>query len=292
MLGARHNTAQPVEERQPRGASMHLWATAHSAGDNKLRHLVTLLILAAGTVPAILAGGIASAADDPGSTAALVSSTDTSSDATAAAAAAVGPATAAEPGGLQEVVVTATRREEALSQVPISVTAITASNIDALGIKDFNDVARFTPGVAVDTSGTNSIAIRGISASAGAATTGVYIGDTPIQMRALGFSPDQTLPKAFDLERVEVLRGPQGTLFGAGSEGGTVRYILTAPSDTQESTYGRAEFSHTLNGGNSYEAGVATAVRSSTTSSAFASAPGSARTAAGSTGSILILGRS
>ena len=51
-------------------------------------------------------------------------------------------------------------------------------------------------------------------------------------MRALGFNPDDTLPKTFDLDRVEVLRGPQGTLFGAGSEGGTVRYIMTQPSVT------------------------------------------------------------
>ena len=53
-------------------------------------------------------------------------------------------------------------------------------------------------------------------------------------MRALGFNPDDTLPKTFDLDRVEVLRGPQGTLFGAGSEGGTVRYIMTQPSVTQD----------------------------------------------------------
>ena len=219
-----------------------------------LKLILSCLAAAAGGSPA-LAGG--NAPDD----AALVAPGNTSADATAAATTTAGaPGSASEnaPGqGLQEVVVTATRREEALSQIPISVTAITSANIDALGIKDFNDVARFTPGVAVDTSGTNSIAIRGISANAGAATTGVYIDDTPIQMRALGFDPDQTLPKAFDLERVEVLRGPQGTLFGAGSEGGTVRYILTPPSDTQESTYARAEFSHTENGGNNYEAGVA-----------------------------------
>src|SRR5262249_56297808 len=115
---------------------------------------------------------------------------------------------AAEGGGLQEVVVTATRREEAISNIPISVTAITSANIDALGIRDFNDVARFTPGVAIDTGGTNAIAIRGISASAGAATTGVYINDTPIQMRALGFSPDQPLPNAFHLSRPHVLHAP------------------------------------------------------------------------------------
>jgi len=158
---------------------------------------------------------------------------------------------------LEEVIVTATRREEDINKVPISITALTQENINVLGIKDFTDIARFTPGVAIDPAGTNTIAIRGISASAGAATTGVYIDDTPIQMRALGFDPDQTLPKSFDLQRVEVLRGPQGTLFGAGSEGGTVRYILNPPSVTTTTTSARAEISHTENGGMNYEAGVA-----------------------------------
>ena len=78
-------------------------------------------------------------------------------------------------------------------------------------------------------------------------------------MRSLGFNPDDTLPKTFDLERVEVLRGPQGTLFGAGSEGGTVRYILAQPSVTKDSTYARGEVSFTQGGEPSYEAGVRTA---------------------------------
>ena len=104
--------------------------------------------------------------------------------------------------------------------------------MDQKGMKDFTDIVRFTPGVSIDQTGTNAISIRGISSSGGAGTTGIYIDDTPIQMRSLGFNPDDTLPKTFDLERVEVLRGPQGTLFGAGSEGGTVRYILTQPSLT------------------------------------------------------------
>ena len=129
---------------------------------------------------------------------------------------------------------TATRHEESLSKVPISVTALTQEGIDIRGIKDFQDVARFTPGVNIDNSGTNNISIRGIASTGGAGTTGIYIDDTPIQMRALAFNPDETLPKSFDLDRVEVLRGPQGTLFGAGSEGGTVRYITTQPSLTQD----------------------------------------------------------
>ncbi len=76
-------------------------------------------------------------------------------------------------------------------------------------------------------------------------------------MRAIGFASDDTLPAIFDLERVEILRGPQGTLFGAGSEGGTVRYITPQPSLTKLSTYARAEVATIAHGGTSYEAGGA-----------------------------------
>jgi outer membrane receptor protein involved in Fe transport len=163
----------------------------------------------------------------------------------------------ASTGPLQEIVVTATRHEEGLSKVPISVTALTQEAMDLRGIKDIQDVARFTPGVRIDNTGTNNISIRGISSSGGAGTTGIYLDDTPIQIRALAFNPDDTLPKSFDMDRVEVLRGPQGTLFGAGSEGGTVRYITTQPSLTKTSFYSRDEVSFTQGGAPSYEAGVA-----------------------------------
>ena len=76
-------------------------------------------------------------------------------------------------------------------------------------------------------------------------------------MRNVGFNPDDALPKTFDLDRVEILRGPQGTLFGAGAEGGAVRYILTQPSLTNTSTYVRSELSYTEYGQPSYEAGIA-----------------------------------
>jgi iron complex outermembrane receptor protein len=160
-------------------------------------------------------------------------------------------------GGLQEVVVTATRHEEALSRVPVSVTALTQETMDQKGIKDFLDIARFTPGVSIDNSVTDAISIRGISSSGGAGTTGIYIDDTPIQMRSVGFNPDDTLPKTFDLERVEILRGPQGTLFGAGAEGGAVRYLLTQPKVTGASTYLRSEASYTQYGQPNYELGIA-----------------------------------
>src|SRR5437879_5177135 len=160
-------------------------------------------------------------------------------------------------GGLQEVVVTATRREEALSRVPISVTALTQEALDQKGIKDIRDMVRFPPGVTIDDSGTNAISIRGISSSGGAGTTGIYIDDTPIQMRSVGFNPDDSLPKTFDLQRVEVLRGPQGTLFGAGAEGGAVRYIMTPASTTAADMYMRSDLSYTQYGQPNAEFGIA-----------------------------------
>jgi outer membrane receptor protein involved in Fe transport len=170
------------------------------------------------------------------------------------------PAESAAPAGkAEEIVVTATRHEAALSKVPVSVSAFTQESMDEKGIKDFTDVVRYTPGVTIDATGTgnNNISIRGITSSGGSGTTGIYIDDTPIQIHSLGFNADDTLPKTFDLERVEVLRGPQGTLFGAGSEGGTVRYILTQPSLNKTSVYARSEVGFTESGDPSYEAGVA-----------------------------------
>src|ERR1700756_3303100 len=124
---------------------------------------------------------------------------------------AAAPAQGEQPSGpLQEIVVTATRHEEAISKVPESVSAFTQEQMDQRGVKDIVDVVRFTPGVTVDATGTgnNQISIRGISSSGGSGTTGIYIDDTPIQIHSLGFDSDDTLPKIFDLDRVEVLRGP------------------------------------------------------------------------------------
>ena len=107
------------------------------------------------------------------------------------------------------------------------------------------------------TAGGLIISIRGVNSAAGDATTGIYIDDTPIQLRTLGFGSDNALPYVFDLERVEVLRGPQGTLFGAGSEGGTVRFITPKPSLTDLQIYGKTELSFTQDGAPSYEGGLA-----------------------------------
>ena len=158
--------------------------------------------------------------------------------------------------GVEEVVVTAQRRTEKLSKVPESISAFTTEKMDQLDVKNIGDLVRFTPGVTFDPE-SKDISIRGVNSTAGDATTGIYIDDTPIQIRALGFGSDNTLPAVFDLQRVEVLRGPQGTLFGAGSEGGTVRYITPAPSLDEMSEYAKAELSTTRYGAPSYEAGAA-----------------------------------
>jgi len=165
---------------------------------------------------------------------------------------------AAEPSGgqIEEVIVTATRRSEVLSKVPQSISAFTAEKIDQLNAKSIADLVAYTPGVTFDDT-TKTVSIRGVNSDAGDATTGVYIDDTPIQIRTLGFGSDNTLPSVFDLERVEVLRGPQGTLFGAGSEGGTVRYITPQPSLTDYSVYAKSEIAETEDGAPSYEGGVA-----------------------------------
>src|SRR5271168_1097704 len=84
---------------------------------------------------------------------------------------------ASAPAALEEIVITATRKEEVLSKVPMSVTALTADAMEDRGIKDIQDAVRFTPGVAIDNNLTNSISIRGISSSSGASTTGIYIDD-------------------------------------------------------------------------------------------------------------------
>lgn len=166
---------------------------------------------------------------------------------------------------LQEVVVTANRRREPLGRVPMSVSAYTQDQMDAQGVKRVDDIALLTPGLTFThgaggdggSGQTTQIAIRGIQSSVGAGTTGVYIDDTPIQTRAVGTSSSNIYPEVFDLSRIEVLRGPQGTLFGAGAEGGVVRFITATPSLTYYSGYARSEAAVTDSGAPSYEIGIA-----------------------------------
>jgi iron complex outermembrane recepter protein len=169
------------------------------------------------------------------------------------------PDAAASDARLEEVVVTATRQARLLSTIPISASAFSRKDMDDQGVNQIDDVALMTPGVTFTrgNSGTTQIAIRGISSDSGASTTGVYIDDTPVQSRVIGFSSTTIFPNVFDLERIEILRGPQGTLFGAGSEGGTVRFITPPPSLTEYTDYTRGELGFTEHGEPSFEARTA-----------------------------------
>jgi outer membrane receptor protein involved in Fe transport len=161
--------------------------------------------------------------------------------------------------GITEIVVTAQKREEKLNTVPISISAFSAATLQEMGAKDLQDFAREIPGLSVQP-GTNGgapeIAIRGISSSAGDATVGIYIDDVPVQAPKSNFSTDPN-PKLFDIDRVEVLRGPQGTLYGASSEGGTIRYITPTPSLTDYTGQVRSEVGISERGDPSYEFGAA-----------------------------------
>jgi iron complex outermembrane receptor protein len=176
------------------------------------------------------------------------------------------PATA-NSGGLEEIVVTAQRREERLQDVPMSITAFSQENMDQEGLRSIDDLSRLSPGVTFFRNGMSSsgnyndedsdVSIRAIDSTGGASTTGIYIDDTPIQTRHLQFGTVNPYPALFDLERVEVLKGPQGTLFGAGSEGGTLRFITPDPSLTKWQVYARSEFGQIDGGGQNYEGGIA-----------------------------------
>lgn len=161
-------------------------------------------------------------------------------------------------GSENDIVVTATRREESVFEVPVSIAAYSQESLDQKGVRNIEDLARITPGLSISQgfSGIKYIAIRGLSSSVGATMTGVYIDDTPIQVRSLVLSTN-FYPALYDLERVEVLRGPQGTLFGAGAMGGALRFILAKPSLTEYSGNLRGEMGITKGGDWSWEAGGA-----------------------------------
>lgn len=171
--------------------------------------------------------------------------------------------TQAENADSGEIIVTAQRREENILRVPLSVTSYSQEQMDQQGIHSIDDISRLTPSLRfVRTTGQTgnngaNISIRGIASDVGAATTAIYIDDTPIQIRSVGYFPGNPYPRVFDLERVEVLRGPQGTLFGAGAEGGAVRFITPQPDFDRYSVYARSELATTQNGDESYELGVA-----------------------------------
>ncbi len=135
------------------------------------------------------------------------------------------PQLAAQESGREEITVTARKREESIVDVPVSITAFTAETIQDYNIQSFSDYATKTPNLSFSygngsygVASARTVAIRGV---AGANTTGFYIDDSPL--------PASIDPRVLDLDNIEVLKGPQGTLFGESSLGGNVRLITKKP---------------------------------------------------------------
>jgi iron complex outermembrane recepter protein len=168
--------------------------------------------------------------------------------------------TAAESKSLEEIVVTAQKRSENLQNVPMAISAVTGAALEAIDATTVSDIARFVPGLSVASTGPgqSQVIIRGISSGialsilGNVATVGYYLDETPVS--DISRNLDAAL---VDLERVEVLRGPQGTLYGSSSMAGTIRYISHKPDlsefsgsvDTTESyTDGSSGFNRIFDG--------------------------------------------
>ncbi len=176
-------------------------------------------------------------------------------------------ALAAESGGaLEEIVVTAQKRgEESLQSIPLTVQALSDAQLAGAGVGSILDLAGRVPGLTVFDAGGNQkkLKVRGVSSASESETSetvAVYLDDVPITNAGgtnneNGASPDFGF---FDMERVEVLKGPQGTLYGASAMGGTVRYISKRPDATKYSGEVRGRLSTTKSGSESY--GVAAMV--------------------------------
>src|ERR1700733_14222578 len=134
---------------------------------------------------------------------------------------------------LQEIVVTAEKRTSTVQKTPISITAITGADLQSQGLSDLQSVAQQVPGVSFKTSGPGQteFEMRGLTSTGGESpTVGFYLDETSLTPPAMAQNGKVVVdPDLFDLNRVEILRGPQGTLYGAGSMGGTIKLATNQP---------------------------------------------------------------
>src|SRR5882757_6970931 len=134
---------------------------------------------------------------------------------------------------LAEIVVTAEKRESTVQKTPISMTAISGAELQLQGMEDFHSIAQEIPGISMKTSGPGQTEyeMRGLDATGGfSPTVGFYMDDAPLTAPAQAAQGKVVIdPDLYDLNRVEVLRGPQGTLYGAGSMGGTIKLATNQP---------------------------------------------------------------
>lgn len=149
-------------------------------------------------------------------------------------------AAAADGTAVEEVVVTAQKKSENVQNVPQTVNVVGATQLQDFHVNQLTDIGAYVPGLQIDSSGTpgqTTISIRGVAPISSGTTVGTYIDETPIgsssyHERTQSYALD-ILP--YDVERLEVLQGPQGTLYGANSLGGLLKYVLVQPSLTTTS---------------------------------------------------------
>jgi outer membrane receptor protein involved in Fe transport len=163
------------------------------------------------------------------------------------------PSSAGDEGGLAEVVVTAEKFKSTIQETPISISAISASQLEAQGITNVEDIARDVPGLSMRSAGPGltEYDARGLASNGGAApTVGFYLDEIPLSPPALSQSGKVVIdPNLYDIDRVEVLRGPQGTLYGSGSMGGTVKVITAQPKLNKFEGSAQTTLSQTQGGG-------------------------------------------
>jgi outer membrane receptor protein involved in Fe transport len=162
---------------------------------------------------------------------------------------------------IEVVRVTAQKRQEDPNKVAMSISAVSGAQLEARHVTDFTDLTRIVPNISFTAAtgnggagpGTSNIEVRGISSAAGAATVGVYLGEVPVTVGNF-YTMGTVEPKFFDIDRVEVLRGPQATLYGASSMGGTIKFVPNEPDlkERQFRTY--TEASSTRGGSAGYTA--------------------------------------
>jgi len=171
------------------------------------------------------------------------------------------PATSDEAGGLEEITVTAEKYTSTIQNTPISISALSGEQLAAAGLTRLEDIAHEIPGLSMRSAGPGltEYEARGLASNGGAApTVGFYLDEIPLSPPALSQSGKVVIdPDLYDIERVEVLRGPQGTLYGSGSMGGTIKIITNQPKLGVFEGSAQATGSYTDGGGGNGSANLA-----------------------------------
>jgi iron complex outermembrane recepter protein len=154
---------------------------------------------------------------------------------------------------LQEVIVTAEKRTSTVQDTDASITAVSQEEITDRGIVDFNSLAQSVPGIAMRSAGPGQteFEMRGLNSAGGnSSMVGFYLDETPLSSPAAAqLGKEEIDPTLYDLQRVEVLRGPQGTLYGSSSMGGAVKLVLNQPQLGTFAASGEIDSSYTGSGG-------------------------------------------